>query len=177
MRRRFVEAVDAGDLLAAKPLEWIQDLYQLEAHATDQGMDVAQRAELRQSKAQPILDQIQSWLMDHASRIPPKSPLGDAIGYARNQWEALGRYVHDGALEIDNNRAERLMRMVAVGRKNYLFAGSDAGARAAAVLYTVIATCRLHGIDACAYLADVCAKISAGWPQSQLDAPRSTLPA
>jgi transposase len=190
VRRGFVEALEAGDVRAAQPLDWIQALYQIEEHATREGLAAAQRQQLREEQSQPVLAQIDAWLQQNADRAPPKSPLAVAIGYARNQWQALVRYIADGELEIDNNRSERLMRLIAVGRKNYLFAGSDAGARHAAVLYTVIATCRLHGIDAFAYLADVCERIATGWPQSRLadllpdawlaanpEAPRSSPPA
>ena len=97
------------------------------------------------------------------------SPLGKAIGYAQNRWAALLRYLEDGRLEIDNGEVERLIRLVALGRKNFLFAGSDAGAERAAVAYTILATCTLHELDPWAYVKDVLEKIADDWPQRELD--------
>jgi transposase len=189
-RRRFAEALEAGELAAAEPLRRIQSLYAIERSLRDEAVSPEIRAKVRKEQAPPILAELGAWLDSRKDRWPPRSPLGDAIGYTLNQWDALSAYLEDGRLEIDNSRVERLMRMVAVGRKNYLFAGSDEGARHGAVHYTLIATCRLHGLDAQAYLADIYAKIAAGWPQQRLaellpdawlrahpDAPRSTLPA
>jgi transposase len=90
----------------------------------------------------------------------PKSPIGHAIGYAQAQWQALLRYTDDGILSIDNNLAERTLRMVAVGRKNWLFVGHDNGGRRAAILYSLVASCKLCGIDPFAYLRDVLERIS-----------------
>jgi len=115
VRRYFVEALEAGDVRAAQPLQSIQALYQIEAHATRNELSPAERQQLRQEQAPPLLTELETWLAKHADRAPPKSPLGEARVYAHNQWRALCRYVDDGELEIDNNRAERLMRMVAKG--------------------------------------------------------------
>jgi transposase len=189
-RRRFVEALDGGELHAVVPLRLLQALYRVERQLTQEKVSPEVRAKVRQEQARPILAELHAWLEPRRDRWPPKSPLADAIGYALNQWDALGVYLEDGQLDIDNTRVERLIRMVAVGRRNYLFAGSDDGARHGAVHYTLIATCRLHGIDAQAYLADVYAKIAGGWPHRLLaellpdawlrahpDAPRSPFPA
>jgi hypothetical protein len=91
--------------------------------------------------------------------VLPKSPIGEAVTYARAQWTALTRYLEDGALAIDNNVAERALRRVVTGRKNWLFCGSDVGGTRAAILYSVVATCRAHGIDPWAYLRDVLERI------------------
>ena len=99
----------------------------------------------------------------------PKSPIGQAIGYALNQWTALNRYLHDGDLSIDNNAAENALRVVALGRKNWLFAGSDAGGRRAAIIYSLIATCKRHGVEPFAYLRDVLDRVSTH-PQSGIAA-------
>ena len=90
----------------------------------------------------------------------PKSPIGKAISYSLNQWEALNRYVDDPILEIDNNLSERTLRMVVIGRKNYLFAGSKAGAWRAAVIYSLVASCKLNGIDPFRYFRDVLGRVS-----------------
>jgi len=110
---------------------------------------------LRQQKAVPILTAFHAWLNNTARVVLPKSPMGQAIQYALNQWTALNRYPQDGRLTIDNNVAERAIRPLVVGRKNWVFAGSDAGGERAAVIYSLIETCKQHHLDPFAYLADV----------------------
>jgi transposase len=170
-RRYFVRALESGDERAAPPLAQIARLYRVEAQAAETacaGPDA--RKHLREEHARPVLAELEAWLTAWSERVAPRMPLGEALTYARKRWRALTRYLEDGRLEIDNNRVERLIRPVALGRKNYLFAGSDAGAERAAVVYSVLATCTLHEIDPWAYLQDVLAKIAAGWPQRELDA-------
>ena len=99
----------------------------------------------------------------------PKSPLGEAAQYARNQWKALKVFTQDGSLEIDNNTAENALRPIALGRKNYLFMGSDKGGKRAAILYTLIRSCERHGVNAWEYIKDVLERISTH-PASQIDA-------
>jgi len=99
----------------------------------------------------------------------PKSPLGKALTYLKNQRTQLGRFLEDGALEIHNNAAERALRAIAVGRKNWMFAGSDAGARRAAAFYSLIATAVLHGAEPWAYLRDVFTKLGGNFPAHRLD--------
>lgn len=99
--------------------------------------------------------ELKIWLDEQSLTALPKSPLGAAIGYARSQWVALTRYLEDGILDIDNNAAERALRRVAVGRKNWLFAGSDEGGRRAAILYSLIASCARLKINPYDYLRDV----------------------
>jgi transposase len=169
VRRYFVQAVDAGDLRALPAVAQIRALYAVEREAKQAELDAPGRRALREQKAQPLLEELQGWLEAMAPRATPKSPLGQAIGYARNRWPALQRYLDDGRLEIDNGEVERLIRLVALGRKNYLFAGSDAGAERAAVAYTVLATCTLHELDPWAYVKDVLEKIAGDWPQRELD--------
>ena len=106
-----------------------------------------------------MLARVRRWLDEQADVVLPKSPIGEAVGYARAQWTALTRYGEDGRLAIDNNAAERALRMVVTGRKNWLFCGSDAGGERAAILYSVVATCKAHGIDPWAYLRDVLERI------------------
>ena len=157
-RRYFFEAVKTALEPATELLAQIRRLYAVERAAKD--LDATTRRELRQEKSDPILKQIQETLEDIARRHLPKSPMGAAIGYARRQWRALTRYTEDGDLAIDNNASERALRMVAVGRKNWLFAGSDAGGHRAAILYSLIATCKRIDIDPFAYLRDVIARVS-----------------
>jgi transposase len=99
-------------------------------------------------------------LNDWSVGLLPKSPIGQAVSYARGQWEALNRYIGDGDLEIDNNLSERVLRTAAIGRKNWLFSGSDAGAERAAVICSLVATCKLLHIDPFACLRDVFDRVS-----------------
>jgi len=119
------------------------------------------RLALRQAKSVPILDDIKAYLERQQPNVLPKSPEGQAISYALSNWEGLVRYCEDGDLEIDNNGAERSLRGVAVGRKNWLLFGSDKGARTAAILTSFITTCKRLHMDPLAYLRDVFQRISA----------------
>jgi transposase len=168
-RRYFVRAVEAQDLRALPAVAQIRALYGVEREAKEAGLDAEGRRALREEKARPLLCELQDWLEAMAPRATPKSPLGKAIGYAQNRWAALLRYLEDGRLEIDNGEVERLIRLVALGRKNFLFAGSDAGAERAAVAYTILATCTLHELEPWVYVKDVLEKIAGDWPQRELD--------
>lgn len=157
-RRYFFEAVKTALEPATLLLALIRQLYGVEREAKD--LDAAGRWELRRAQSIPVLAQIADTLDDLVPQHLPKSPMGEAIGYTRRQWRALTRYVDDGDLAIDNNASERALRMVAVGRKNWLFTGSDAGGRRAAILYSLIGTCKRIGIDPFAYLRDVLARVA-----------------
>ena len=116
--------------------------------------------DVRQKEAKPILAEIKTVLDEYKNQVLPKSPMGKAITYALNQWEALNRYVENPILDIDNNISERILRMVVIGRKNYMFAGSEAGAWRAAIIYSLVASCKLNGIDPFAYFRDVLERVS-----------------
>ena len=167
-RRKFVEALDAGDLRAAGPVTVFRGLYKIEAEATEAGFTPEQRLEKRRAFAAISMASLGKWLRDMQPTVPPKTPLGRAITYAVNQWQSLQVYLTDGRIPIDNNGVERQIRRIAVGRKNFLFAGSDEGARRAAILYSVLGTCSLLGIDPYAYMRDVLERISRGWPGSRI---------
>jgi len=111
-------------------------------------------------RARPLLDELHDWLTTPSRRVPRKSGIGDAIQYALNHWRALVRCAGDGRIEIDNNAAERALRGVALGRKNYLFAGSNAGGERAAAIYSLIGSAKLNGLDPEAYLREVLARIA-----------------
>jgi transposase len=164
-RRRFVEAFLA-DGSAARMVALIQQLYQVE-HATD-AMTADARTAYRQQHAVPLLGQIQTLRDELATTALPKSPVGDAVRYLTNQWDALQRYVDDGRVAIDNNRAENQLRVVAVGRKNWLFAGSFDGATRAALLYSLVQSCTLVGVSPFLYLKDVLLRV-ATHPHQRLD--------
>lgn len=167
-RRKYVEAMEGGDVRAAVPISIIAKLFAIEHQADAEGLDPDARRVLREEKSAAVLDELGYWVKETYPRAPPKTPLGQAMTYTINQWNQLRRFLEDGRLELTNNGAERALRAVAVGRSNWMFAGSDAGARRAAVLYTIIGTCKLHGVDPFAHLRDVLDKLSHDWPQSRL---------
>ena len=154
-------------ILAVVALARIGFFYDVEREAEkiidEQQLDAAQadawRLKMRRERTLPKLCEFADWLDAQAMLVLPKSPIAQAINYARNHWQALLRFTEHGFLNIDNNASERAMRPAALGRKNYLFAGSDEGGRTTAVLYTFTQTCRRHGIDPFAYLQDVLTRL------------------
>ena len=145
----------------------IASLYKIEEDIRGAPPDVRRRTRLE--RAAPVIEALRIALDDALRRLSPKSEVAKAIAYGRKRWTALTRFVEDGRLEIDNNIAERAMRSIAIGRKNWLFAGSKAGGERAAAIYTVIETCKLNGVEPQAYIADVIAKIAGDWPAWRWD--------
>ena len=166
-RRRFFEAQSSDLMRSTVMLAYIRLLYDVEREAHERKLDGEARRELRQKKAQPILDDIHAYLVREQPQVLPKSPEGEAIAYTLSNWKAMIRYCEDGDLEIDNNGAERSLRGVAVGRKNWMFYGSDNGGRTAAVLGSLIASCKRLSLDPFAYVRDIFERISSH-PQSRL---------
>lgn len=136
--------------IAAEALARIGQLYEIEAQIRGKPPD--ERAAARRARAGPVLQALREWLQQILAKSSKKSALALAAGYVLTRWSALTRYVEGGRIEIDNNAAERALRVVALGRKNYLFCGADAGGERAAVLYSLIGTCKLNGIDPQGYL-------------------------
>lgn len=167
-RRKFFEAQSSDPMRSLVMLAYIRLLYDVEREAKGRGLDSKARLALRRAKSLPILSDIEVYLKQEQGKVLPKSPVGEAIGYAFSNWQALVRYCEDGDLEIDNNGAERSLRGVAVGRKNWLFYGSDAGGRTAAILSSLIASAKRHRVDPFAYLRDVFARIS-DHPKSRIE--------
>jgi hypothetical protein len=180
-RRKFVDALskfpeEAGSIVAV-----IRKLFMVEREAQD--LDPDGRLALRKKESKPLLDDLEPYLkaLRHAPHVLPEGPLGQAITYCLNQWKALNRFLEDGRLELHNNISERGLRQVVVGRKNWLFAGSDEGARRAASIYSVIGSCILLGLDPFEYLRDVLLRLAAGeepealtpraWKAAQSDRP------
>ena len=159
-RRKFFDAQASDPARSAEMLARIGELYAVEHRAKEQSLDREQIRTLCQKDSRPILEGIETRPEQWATEVLPKSPMGQAISYARGQWQALIRYTQDGLLSIDNNLAERTLRMVAIGRKNWLFVGHDNGGRRAAVVYSLVASCKLCGIDPFAYLRDILTRIS-----------------
>src|SRR5262245_55172651 len=166
-RRKFVAAVDAGDQRGVAALDWIRQLYAIERDLppllppADDLQGVAQRWQreeqrrlLRQQQAEPVLIALRRWLDGQRGQVLPKSPLGQAIGYAVHHWEALRRYLERCYLCIDNNLSDRTLRAIALGRNAWGVIGSEAGGQTAAVLYSVVGTCKHLGIDPFVYLRE-----------------------
>ncbi len=159
VRRKFYDLQVAHQSPAAQEaLERIAALYAIESEI--RGRPPSERREVRQARARPLLESFQAWLESCLTKLSRKSDTTAAVKYALGRWEALLRYADDGRLEIDNNAAERALRVVALGRKNYLFAGSDAGGERAAAIYSLIGTAKLNGLDPEAYLRDVLSRIA-----------------
>jgi transposase len=156
-RRKFYDARDNDPARTHHLLGMIRQLYAVEKEAKE--FDDEFRCTHRQTHARPLLDAMKTWLDEQAIQVLPKSPVGEAIRYALNQWSALTRYLENGAFAIDNNAAEHALRAVVLGRKNWLFAGSDKGGETAAILYTFMATCRQLGVEPFAYLRDVLTRL------------------
>lgn len=167
-RRRFFQLKDT-DCRAAYPLKQIARMYRVERLATLRDAAPEQRLALRQRWTVPILERLHDWLVNTAACEPPSSALAKAAQYAVNHWQALTRFVEDGCLDIDNNHCESQLRGIALGRKNYLFAGSHDAARRTAVLYSLVRTCAEHGVPPLPYLTDVLRSLGAGWPARQVD--------
>ena len=144
--------------IALGALERIAALFAIEASIRGQAPEL--RAAARKQHAQPLLDELKTYLETSLRQISGKSALAKAIRYALTRWKALTRYVMNGKLEMTNNAAERAMKPPVLGRKNYLFCGSDAGGKRAACMYTILETCRMNGVDPQAYLADILARIA-----------------
>lgn len=144
--------------VAHQSLQSISALYAIEKEMRCKPAD--ERRRQRQQRARPLLEELHCWLNNTLSFLSAKSPMALAIGYSLSNWRALTRYVDDGRIEIDNNTAERALRSVVLGRKNYLHFGSDAGGERAAVIYSLIGTCKLNGINPQAYLRHVLERIA-----------------
>jgi transposase len=163
-RRKFVAAQEGGDERATRAVDLIGQLYAIERGLPAlllPGDDPAQRRQreeqrqrARKQQAEGILDELKKWLEEQQPKTLPKSALGQAIGYALNNWKALCRYLEQGYLAIDNNLSERTLRAIALGRNNWVVLGSEAGGQTAAVLYTMVLTCKHLGIDPFAYLRE-----------------------
>jgi transposase len=167
-RRKFEYALDSDPVRAARLMVLWGRLYEIEKRAKEEKYNGTQLLKVRQNEAKPILNKIKAVLNEYKDRVLPKSPMGKAITYSLNQWEALQRYCDDPILEIDNNLSERTLRTVCIGRKNYLFAGSEAGARRTANIYSLVASCKLNDIDPFAYFTDVLSRISTH-PMEKID--------
>jgi transposase len=167
-RRKFV-ALAETDFRVAYPLQLIRRLYRLEYLADLQQLTHEERDALRGDRTRDALDSLLRWLCAIVEQEPPSGELAKAVNYCLNHWTALTRFLDDGRLSPDNNLCEQQLRDVALGRKNYLFAGSHDAARRMAALYSLMLTCAQHQVPPLAYLTDVLRKIANGWDQNRLE--------
>lgn len=167
MRRKFFEEYEKNSSpIAKQALERIAVLYGIEDQIKGKPPD--ERRRLRQDRSVPLLQELHTWLSATNAKLSQKSDLAKAIRYTLSRWNALTRFADDGRFDIDNNAAERSIRPLALGRKNYLFAGSDSGGERAASIYSLIETAKLNSLNPEAYLTDVIARI-AEHPSKRID--------
>jgi hypothetical protein len=182
-RRNFYEAKESDPARAHLVLAHIRQLYQVEKEAKQiiherelHGPETdALRRQLRQERSLAVVTELRQWLLEETPKLLPKSPMGQAAAYALRHWQALTRYLDDGLLAIDNNVAELTLRHIAIGRKNWLFAGSQRGAHTAAILFSVTSTCHRHHVDAFAYVHDLLGRLAHD-PQPAPEVLRAWLP-
>lgn len=159
-RRKFYEAQGNNNQLAAYALAEFAKLYAIERRATDNQLSYEAIQQLRQQESVPILEGLGKWMKEQYLQTLPMSIIGKALGYSIERWEELCLYTSDGKLNIDNNPVENSIRPVAIGRKNYLFAGSHEAAQRSAMLYSLLGTCKLHGINPFIWLRDILRRIA-----------------
>lgn len=157
--RRYFEKAKDYDKTAGEVLLMIQMLYAIERFSKNTGLSAKERKELRLEHSLPILNKLSKWMADNFSKYLPKSPMGEALAYTIPRWDNLLAYLYDGSLEIDNNLVENAIRPNALGRKNYLFAGSHQGAQNAAMFYSFFGTCKRNDINPFDWLKDVLERI------------------
>jgi transposase len=167
-RRRLVEAARLGDTLAIEGLRLIAPLFAIERESSLEGDTADRRRTRRKERSQPILEKLRAWLEEHRGLIPPKTPLGRALGYLHRQWHRLVLFIDDGNIELTNNRRERELRRLVLGRRNWLFTWLDEGAERTAAILSIIATCIAHDVNPRAYLHAITKLIVGGWPQAKV---------
>jgi transposase len=157
-RKLFELAAVSKAPIAAEAVRRIDELFAIERELN--GKPAGERLAVREERTKPLVIELEAWLRIQHERVSRKSEIGKAIAYALNHWQALIRFLDDGRICLSNNAAERALRGIAVGRRNWTFAGSDRGGERAAAIYTLIETAKLNGIDPQAWLADVLARIA-----------------
>jgi len=165
VRRGFYDLAKAKTPTEA--LQRIAALYEIEARV--RGTSAAERLAVRQAESKPLVMDLRTWFEAQLAKLPARGPLAEAIRYALNHWDGLGRFLEDGRIELDNNSVERAMRPVCLSRKNSLFAGSDEGGENWACLASLIETCKLNDVNPQAYFTDLLTRLVNGWPQNRID--------
>ncbi|WP_437314546.1 IS66 family transposase [Sorangium sp. So ce385] len=169
IRAKFEKAAKGGDARAAVALSYFKAIYRIEAACKDEALSAEARWTRRQELSLALVDELYQWVHELHLGLVPGTPLYVATQYAINQEAAWRRCFTEGRFEIDNGEVERQLRRVALGRKNYLFAGSDKGAQRLAIGYTIFGSCRMHGANPLAWATDVIGRLQAGWPRKRLD--------
>lgn len=154
-RRMFNEALNNDQSVAGHALKEIQNLYAIERTCKEDLLNFEERKAVRQQQSVPILESLGNWMKEEYVKALPKSAIGKALAYSIERWERLSRYAENGMLNIDNNPVENSIRPVALGRKNYLFSGSHEAARRSGMLYSLLGTCKMHGIEPTTWLKEV----------------------
>jgi transposase len=167
-RRRFVEAARGGDLLALEGVRLIQPLFAIEKRSAAAGDTAEQRKARRLDESTPVLAELRAWLDDKRGVIPPKTPMGAALGYLHRQWKRLVLFLEDGNIELTNNRRERELRKLVLGRRNWLFTWKDLGGERTAHILSIVATAIAHDLNPRAYLHVVTRLLVEGWPAERL---------
>ena len=158
-RRKFVDALDENKALASEALYYISRLYAVESKADDGGLTPEQRLALRKEESYPVIRAFERWMQASYPKVSLQSRMGRAIAYTYSLLPRLSRYVNDGRINIDNNLIENAIRPLALGRKNYLFCGNDASAYRAAIVYSLIGTCKAAGVEPRLWMEDVLRQI------------------
>ena len=154
-RRKFNDALNNDEARATYALQQIQKLYAIERSCSEQAMNENQIKEVRQQQAIPILDALGTWIKEQYAQVLQRGDIGEALAYSIKRWDRLMIYTQDGRLQIDNNPVENSIRPVALGRKNYLFAGSHEAAKRSGMLYSLLGTCKMHGVEPTTWLKEV----------------------
>jgi transposase len=167
-RRRFVEAARAGDKIGLTALRMIGPLFLVERQSAIDGDNAEQRLARRAEQSAPVVERLRVWLEETRATVPPRTPLGAALGYLHRQWKRLVLFLRDGNIELTNNRVERELRKLVLGRRNWLFAWEDLGGERTASILTIVATCVSYGVNPRAYLHLVTTLIVNRWPHAKL---------
>jgi hypothetical protein len=159
-----------GDKIALQGLRIIARLFAVERQSAVDGDTAALRLARRSANSRPITDELRRWIDERRAKVPPKTPLGAALGYLDRQWKRLLLFLNDGNIELTNNRVERELRKLVLGRRSWLFTWEDLGGERTANILTIVATCVAHGVNPRAYLHLVTNLIINGWRQTELRA-------
>lgn len=167
-RRAFVACARSGDLLAVVPLRMLRRVFAVERLSAIHGESPEERLCRRKEDSAPVIAELRAWLDEQRGIIPPKTPLGKALGYLHRQWSRLVLFLTDGRIELTNNRLERELRTLVLGRKNWLFVEGDLGGERLATILTILGTCIAHRVNPRAYLHVVVKRIVNGFPNARL---------
>jgi transposase len=169
VRRKFFDALPNAEAAAKTALELILEIYKVEHEAKERGIDrTAEHLAMRQSRSREVMEKLHAWLLEERPKHLPKSPMGAAITYALNQWATLQPFLENARIPVDNNKSERMLRAAALGKRNWLFVGTDHAGENLAGLYSLIATCEANSVNPVEYLADIIIRVQTH-PASRID--------